>query len=502
MYKILLIDDEEAIVRVLSMSLKADGYDIVTAYNGEQGLEVFQKECPQIVLTDIKMPGMDGLEVLRRVKDIDTDVQVIIITGHGDIDSAIESLQYGASDFINKPVQDEVLAIALKRAIEKLEIQQKLKAYTSDLEDMCRMATEEFSRKSNFLEKVITSSNDGIIGTDDEWKITIFNPGAERIFGYSRAEVRDMDVKDLYPPEITEIFGGNKGKATMGALPWIETLILSKDGNKIPVRFSGTILIENKTMMGSVGFFQDLREIKRLERELVNAERLVAIGQTVAGMAHCIKNILNGFKGGSYLVDLALDRDDTNKLKDGWQMIQRNIGRTSDLVLDLLSYSKEREPEFEKCFPNRIANDACELYEEIAKENNIEIIKDFAPSVGEAVMDSRTVHRCLLNLISNAVDACLFDEDISKEHQVTVTTSLEHDGGIVRFDVEDNGLGMSEEVQKKLFGSFFSTKGGKGTGLGLLVTMKLIEEHNGTINVVSEEGKGTIFTVRIPSMAE
>ena len=147
--KILLIDDEEANVRVLSMSLRSDGYHVVTASNGRQGVEAFKNERPQIVLTDIRMPGidgMDGLEVLRRIKASKFDAEVIIITGHGDIDSAIEALHHGASDFINKPVRDEALTIALKRALEKLNIRRQLKNYTQELETMVR----EMKRTSDF----------------------------------------------------------------------------------------------------------------------------------------------------------------------------------------------------------------------------------------------------------------------------------------------------------------------------------------------------------------
>jgi len=105
MDKLLLIDDEPDILRVLSLSLRADGYEVVSAQNGTEGIAVFKKEKPDIVITDIKMPGMDGIEVLKKVKDLNDDTEVIIITGHGDIENAIEALKHGASDFINKPVR-------------------------------------------------------------------------------------------------------------------------------------------------------------------------------------------------------------------------------------------------------------------------------------------------------------------------------------------------------------------------------------------------------------
>ena len=365
------------------------------------------------------------------------------------------------------------------------------------------MLQEEVKRKADFQGKLIGSSNDGVVATDDKWNIVIFNPAAEKIFGYSASDViGKMTIREIYPPAIIqnldELLAAGSHEWN---LPWRETAITAKNGEGIPVRFSGTILHARKRMMGSVAFFNDLREIKRLEKELVGAERLAAIGQTVAGMAHGIKNILHGLKGGSYLVNIGINKDNPEKLKAGWQMVQRNIGRTSDLVQDLLSYSKGREPEYKACFPNEIADDVCELMKEVAGENNVVIERKLSELIGEVVMDPRTIHSCLLNLVSNAIDACRYDDSVTKTHCVTVTSTLESDN-FIRFDVSDNGSGMTDEVKEKIFGSFFSTKGSQGTGLGLLVSRKLVEEHGGTIDVTSQLGEGTTFSVRLPFETE
>jgi two-component system NtrC family sensor kinase len=500
MSKLLLIDDEESILRVLSLSLKSDGHEVTTAQNGEEGLRLFQEETPDIVLTDLKMPGMDGLEVLKKAKEHNPDAEVIVITGHGDMDSAIEALQQGASDFINKPIRDEVLTVSLERAEEKLAVRKKLKEYTSDLEDMIQIATEEVKRKSEFQHKLITSSPDAIIATDEKGEIVIFNPGAERLFGYPRFEViGEKTLYELYPAEIAEEFRealAQDKEATEG-LRWRETVIVEKGGQAVPVGFSGALIHESGRIIGSVAFFHDLREIKRLEQELVTSERLAAIGQTTAGLAHYIKNILAGLKGGTHTLNVGLDKNSMEKVKKGWPIIQNNVVRISNLVADLLSYSKEREPEFETCLPNEIAEDVCQLMEEKAKQHHVEIGREFDESVGEAVMDPKTLHRSLLNLVSNAIDACIFDDATEKRWQIQVRTLLEDDNRI-RVEVIDNGGGMSDEVKERLFTSFFSTKGGQGTGLGLLVTQKLIREHGGEITFASEEGEGSTFTVRLP----
>jgi len=498
--KILIVDDEDIIVRLLSMSLRSDGYETVTANSGEQGLAVFRDELPDIVVTDIKMPGMDGLELLKKIREIDPEKEVIIVTGHGDIDSTITALQYGASDFINKPVRDEALAIALERAKAKIAIREKLKEYTENLEFKIAEATDEIRRKSNFQRLLIKSSNDAIVAFNHDWTVVVYNPEAAVMFGEPAKEViNKMTIDDLYTPKIAKIFKNQaKIKKVQKTFPWRENIINTKDGRQIPVRYTSNVLHEKGEFVGTVSFFQDLTEIKRLEKELVQSERLAAVGQTVSGLAHYVKNILIGLQGGSYVVDVGIAKNNTEKLKTGWKTIKRNIKRVGDLTQDLLTYSKQREPEFEACLPNEIVNDVIELIEDVAESKNILISKEFDTNMGEIVADPQTIHRSLLNLIHNAIDACLEDEDTSKKHEVKVRTYKDKNNYFC-FEVKDNGCGMDEITQKQLFNPMFSSKGGKGTGLGLLVTGKLIEEHNGVIETKTSPGEGSTFTIKLPN---
>jgi len=497
--KILIVDDEEIIVKLLSMSLRSDGYETVTAFSGEQGLEVFESESPDIVVTDIKMPGMDGLELLKKIKEIDPDKEVIIVTGHGDIDSTIAALQLGASDFINKPVRDEALAIALERAKTKILIREKLEEYTENLEFKITEATEEIRRKSNFQRLLIHSSNDAIVAFNHDWKVVVYNPEAARMFGEKAKDVRNkMTIDDLYTPKIAHIFKNQaKEDKQQNTFSWRENTINTKDGRQIPVRYTSNVLHEKGDFVGTVSFFQDLTDIKKLEKELVQSERLAAVGQTVSGLAHYVKNILIGLQGGSYVVDVGIRNNNTEKLITGWKTIKNNIKRVGDLTKDLLTYSKQREPEFEVCDPNEIANAVIDLVIDTAKSNSILISKELDTGIGEIVVDPQTIHRSLLNLINNAMDACVEDEDVSKEHEVKIKT-YKTDNNMFCFEVNDNGCGMDEDIQKQLFNPMFSSKGGKGTGLGLLVTGKLIEEHNGVIETETSHGNGSTFRIKLP----
>ncbi len=152
MLKVLLIDDEAGIRKLLSISLRSEGYDVITAKNGKSGIELFEQEAPSIVLTDIKMPGIDGIDVLRRIKEINPETEVIVITGHGDIKLAVKSLQLDASDFITKPISKEALSVALKRAEEKLKIKKRLKNYTYDLEKAVKEKTGELEKSYKEME--------------------------------------------------------------------------------------------------------------------------------------------------------------------------------------------------------------------------------------------------------------------------------------------------------------------------------------------------------------
>ncbi len=498
--RILVIDDEESIRTLLRISLTHKGYEVFTAEDGEKGVEIFEQEKPPIVLTDIKMPGIDGLEVLKRIRRLDPDARVIVITGHGDMDSAIESLKLEASDFINKPIKDDVLMVALKRAQEILWMKHKLKEYTSNLELKVKEATKELRKTYDFQKNLIRSSIDGIIATEKDGTIAVFNQGAENLLGYRADEViGKMDIDRTAPPGVADMIKKEFTSQAYGGknrLVNYETTLMSISGEHIPVRISGTIIFEEDEAIGLVFFFQDLREIKQLQKELIENERLSAVGQTVAGMAHYIKNILNGLEGGIYMVNTGFKRNKQALLSKGWAMVQNNVGKISDLTMNMLTYSKEREPELESCSPNDIAQEVYDLLEEKAKTSMVKLVKDFDLSIDTCYLDPDGLYRSLLNLVTNAIDACTSDPNKKKDRAVVIKTREDEDG--IKFDVVDNGMGMTKEVQEKVFERFFTTKGSKGSGFGLLVSRKMIEEHGGTITFKSEPGKGTTFTINLP----
>jgi signal transduction histidine kinase len=218
------------------------------------------------------------------------------------------------------------------------------------------------------------------------------------------------------------------------------------------------------------------------------------LGETIAGMSHTIKNILSGLQGGVYVVDSGLQRGREDRVREGWDMVKRNVEKVSDLVHEILYASKGREPEYTECDPAQILNDVCDLYEERLRAEEIALVKDFEGQMKLCMLDGLQIHNAVSNLISNAFHASR--ESLNRPRQITVSGRVEQDE--LRITVSDNGIGMTEEVREKLFKKFYSTKGSKGTGLGLVITRKIVQEHGGSISVESEYGKGTSFCIKIP----
>lgn len=239
----------------------------------------------------------------------------------------------------------------------------------------------------------------------------------------------------------------------------------------------------------------DITEIKLLEKEKLEAERLAAVGETVAGLAHGIKNVLMGLEGGVYVVRTGMKKADSDRILRGWAIVEENIDRISAFVKEFLDFAKGRKAKVALADPNEIATKVVELFRANAKLAGIELEWNFEPGIPPAYLDEDGIHTCLVNLVSNALDACDMS-DRSGGH-VRVSTS-ENDGTLV-FEVADDGTGMDSEIGKKVFTKFFSTKDSeRGTGLGLLTTKKIVQQHGGKVSFESTEGVGSVFRLEFP----
>lgn len=366
--QVLIVDDEEDIRDVLAIALTDMGYEVLEAENGRSAMDIFREKKPMIVLTDIKMPGMDGIEVLKQIKQENPYAQVIMITGHGDTDIAIRSLKHEAIDFITKPISGQALEIALKRAREKIITRQQLSAYMESLESL-------------------------------------------------------------------------------------------------------------------------IREKTTLQDNLAN------LGVMIGSISHSVKGMLTKLDGALYLIESALKKEDPDQLADGMEILKETIGRIKKMIFDILYYSKERELRIESIDLVKFANDVADTCEPKAVPHNIRIHRAFHTGTVRFEADPEYMRAALINILDNAVDACI--EDKSKEdHQIWFGADREEDQ--IVFDIRDDGIGMDPQTREKVFNLFFSSKQNKGTGFGLFISKNIVQQHGGSIHLKSARGKGASFQIRIP----
>jgi len=233
-------------------------------------------------------------------------------------------------------------------------------------------------------------------------------------------------------------------------------------------------------------------ENARLYQANLDAERLAAVGQTVAGTAHYMKNMLTGLMAGAELVDLGLDSEDVEAIRLGWTPIRRNLDILSDLVLNMLDYSRDRHPSFQAVHAAELLGDLETLVAHRAEGRNIELCTLVEGELPPLRADPVGIHRAALNLITNALDA--FPDDQAG----TVTLSAHATDDDMVLSVSDDGTGIPEDVLPNIFDIFCTTKGSKGTGFGLAVTRKIVEEHGGRLEVETEQGEGTTFRILLP----
>ncbi len=244
-------------------------------------------------------------------------------------------------------------------------------------------------------------------------------------------------------------------------------------------------------------------------KAMVQAERLAAVGQTIASLSHHIKNILQGVRGGSYLIELGLgdhgqasNESDSkaasaavDTIRKGWNIVERNQDRISKLVMDMLTFSKEREPEPEPSNLNRVTSEVVELMQARAEELGVKLQWTPAETMPTLMFDPEAMHNALFNVVTNALDAC----EESDDGLVTVHSEFDSEKKLAQVVIEDNGPGIAPEDLDAIFNVFISRKAGRGTGLGLPVSRKILEEHGGQILVDSEPGRGSRFQLEFPA---
>jgi PAS domain S-box-containing protein len=349
----------------------------------------------------------------------------------------------------------------------------------------------------SFLETIISTSMDGIFAVDTLGNVTMCNPAARKFFAIRPDEkLSKKELGSILPQDFVD-------RAISGPqhiyLP--EATIVDAAGCQKPVRLVGHQLSIDNRSIGAAFSIQDLSELKQLEDEKLEAERLAAVGQTVAGLAHGVKNLTTALEGGMYMLSSGIEKGNLERIQKGMNMLDRNTQRISTFVKDFLNFAKGREIKAQLSDPAEIAKEVMEMYTSRANELKIRLVLDLPAPIAVAPIDYESMHECLTNLVGNAIDACRIRNNGGGQ----VTLRAFEKKGIIFYEVTDNGCGMDYDVKKKVFNTFFTTKGLEGTGLGLLMTQKIVQGHGGNIKLQSKPEKGTTFRIclsrkRLPKM--
>ncbi|CUT02974.1 two-component system sensor histidine kinase NtrB [Candidatus Kryptobacter tengchongensis] len=373
--------------------------------------------------------------------------------------------------------------------IEK--IHQILIKYIHHVIDLAKKGRSVHER---LVHSIIQNYSDAVIALDNDYKIFFWNKGAERIFGYTADEMLGKTVDPIVPSELKE----------KGELQWLfeetlrkgyienyETERIRKDGRRIIVNLSRSLIKdENGEVLGSIAIVKDVTQIKELEKQIQHSDKLALIGQIAAGIAHEIGTPLNVISGNAEYI--MMEMGENNPYKEELETIISQAERIANLIKQLLEFARPRKPNYTKVNVNNELHHVIELLKHQFEKSNIKLNLKFSEDIPSIYADCSQIHQVFLNIIVNAIQA------INQNGVIEIETFAKD--GYVNIKFRDNGVGILPEHIHKIFEPFFTTKeAGKGTGLGLAVSKRIIDEHNGKIEVESTPGKGTVFTVKFPT---
>ncbi len=528
--KIIAIEDEDVIRQSIVAYLEDRNFSVIEAENGKIGLDLIRTEVPDLILTDLRMPEVNGLEVLAAVKKEFPENAVIVVFGTGELGDVVDTLHVGAWDYIPKPIQDmNILFHAVNKCLERSNLIKENKRYRQHLEELVEKRTADLEAAKQTLNSIISSIPDIIFRLDGNGKITFISNAVEK-YGYNPVELIGKDVLEIVHDEDQgEVFRKIAERRTGDrATKSLEIRLRQKDEvfkefdvkskvieDDVVLLFStegiySTVAPSGENFVCTQGIARDITERKnnllekqKLEGQLFHAQKMESIGRLAGSLAHDFNNVLTSILGYAELLKLQLDED--SKESKAAEIICEGAERASRLTRQLLSFSRKEEQLNVPLDVNALIQGTVKITEKIF-EKTVKIVKNFEKNINIIEADNSQLGQVFTNLVINAKDAMpeggtltITTENVfMKEEDLKMMPDLK-EGDYIRVKVEDTGTGIPEEVKSHMFEPFFTTKSAdKGTGLGLATVYGIIQRHNGHISVESELGQGTTFTLYFP----
>lgn len=622
--RVLIVDDELGPRESLRMLLKPS-YHVQTVDNGRAALDELRRFAPDLVILDIKMPEMDGLEVLRRIKRADAGVEVVMITAYASLETVKQALTYGAFEYLIKPFSRQDLEDVVRRALLRrqadlgargqmarmVEDMRRLSAKTRELEEAARReATEqslrvtqlsilreisrtvvgqlarddvvaavtatlrtalgydsvtvaaeppaldngdaaclfvcpirdaegalghlvvdtrpsgrpvdprerellemlseflaitlrnarlygEIAQTKQSLEQLVASAGDAIVSVGADGHVDAWNPAAERIFGLAASDARGRSVTEFLPVDDYE-----RARRRLAEGASMETFEVGGGGpgghTELAVTLSALRGADGR-LHRLIAIVRDITAQREMENQLHQSEKLTALGQLAGGIAHDFNNLLQAILGYAQLMKQR--PDDVDLINRSLNVVESAAMDGSETVRRIQQFARLRPDEqFTRVDVNQIVQDAVAITrprwdEKMAHESRPMQLRLDLKAAEPINGRSAALTEVMTNLMLNAMDAM--------PHGGTLAIATRHvPGRSVMITVTDTGVGMAEAVRRRVFEPFFSTKGDKGSGLGLSMAYSIVRRHGGEIRVDSEPGLGTTFTLSFPAVSD
>ena len=518
-YKILTIDDEPYIRQSIRTYLEDYGFIVFEAENGKKGLEVFEAQRPDLVLLDLRMPEMDGLQVLEILKERSPDTPLVVASGTGNITSVVEALRLGAWDYIFKPIEDmTVLHHSIQKCLRSSRLKRENRAYQEQLEALVKERTMALKQSEQLYKTVFEYSGTAAIIMEPDDTISMVNSRFAELAGMERREIEGKKkwVEFVSPRDVEFVRNHIQARTHMNSENDIssqyEIQFIDKAGGIKHVYASLGMIPGTERKVASL---LDVTEKKKaeqrwrgLEKQLRKSQKMEAIGTLAGGIAHDLNNILSPILGYSDMIMRASEPG--NQAYQRSEKIQKAALRVADLVSQVMSFNRGGAEAKRLIKLHPVAKEVVKLLRG-SIPSTIRIVDKIDRNCPWVFADPTQIHQVIMNLCTNAYHAM---EDTGGELIVGLTETLlsradmmeypnlpQGDGVYLVLEVTDTGCGMAEDVLERIFDPYFTTKEeGKGTGLGLAMVYSIVQSCGGEIRVKSKYGKGTCFTIFFPAV--
>lgn len=523
--KVLIIDDEQDMRDMLSWNLEQKGYAVASACSGEEGIEKVKSGGYELAILDIKMDGMDGVTTLGEIKKLDPDIEVIMATGYGTMETAIEAMRKGACDYISKPFEVNEMIAVIENAIEKRRLKETVALYTASkaifstikLDDLLEVVIDSAM-------KALNADDASLMLPDGQGKLYIaISSGlsekvtketrlalGERIAGWAAEKKEPLllisDLKD--DDRFKDIKGREKIKSSI-VFPLIGKTkqllgILNVNRISIEKNFTESDLHKANIFSSLVSLAIEnanlYKELQEAQAQLFQSEKLSALGELTASLTHELNQPLNVMKiiSQSTLRDIEKGKFDSKSVKEDLPEIINQVDKMSGIIDHMRVFTRRRAGEAKQMLDvNDALEGALKIIGQQLKNHNIQLVRELGQGLPWVKGDPIMLEQVIMNLINNARDA--LDECNKEGKKLEIKTyKIDNQESIV-IEVRDNGPGIPEDIKNKIFEPFVTSKeAGKGTGLGLSVSKRIVEEHKGKIEYESVLNEGTAFKVVLP----